>query len=125
MRRSLEVNPHDVAPRCRMADLGEVGAAEYAFGTDVKFFRNHVLRGDGVSLDRAGAAITCEVHLCARQGAADTQLSETHAGEDTGHGPDTVVGLFLRSTNPRDAVVAKQARVGGSRLDCAPTSGLA
>ena len=42
-----------------------------------------------------------------------------------GHGPDTVVSLVLGATFPGDAVVAQQPRVRATRLDRAPTDGLA
>ena len=86
---------------------------------------DHVLRGDRVALDGAGAALAGEIHRGARERPADAALAKARAGEQAGDGPDAVVGLVLRAALPGDAVVAHQALVGGARLDRAPADRLA
>jgi hypothetical protein len=67
-------------------------------------------------------ALPREVDDGVRERIADALAAEPRADEEAGHGPDTVVGLVLRSARPGDA---PQAHVGRARLDRAPPGGLA
>ena len=110
-RSLVEVDPHHDAPARWPADLGEYGAREDAAAADVELAPGDLLPGLGdhrIALDRTGAARACEVDGGARERSADAAAPEAGASDEAGHGPDAVVGLVLRATNPGDAAVAPQ-----------------
>ena len=121
---SFEVDAHHNATRCRPADLNEARVGEHAGGADVEFLEDHVLRDDGVALDRAGAAVSGMVRCGSRERATDSALPESRSCEEAGHRPNSAIRLVFCTFSPWDAVVAQQALIGETRLDRAPAGGL-
>src|SRR5262249_10167786 len=69
-----------------------------------------------------GAPLPGEIDGGVGERMADALAAETRAGDEAGHGPDTVVGLVLGSARRGDST---QTHIGGGRLDRAPAGGLA
>ena len=69
-----------------------------------------------------GAPLPGEIDGGVGEHIADALAAETRAGDEAGHGPDTVVGLVLGSARPGDST---KTHIGGARLDRAPAGGLA